>query len=169
MKQLKILTLMLALVLLFSLAACAQEAPKTSMETEGSQATLVTTEEEPTGTFAVILVTDEETSSIPVKRSDLQGESLLDLFFSEGYVDIFEADVTQEDYVMLNSLKGLTPDAAKNEYIAIYTTDKEIADVESAFTQPIEVDGKTYYGANFGVADIAPKNGEAYLFQIATF
>lgn len=169
MKHTKLLALLLAVVLLFALAACTKdEAPKTTTDPD-VQTTLATTEEKPQGSFTVVLVTEEETSALEVKLAELEGETLLDLFFTEAYKDRFEADVTQADYTMLNSLKGLVPDAANNEYIAIYTTDKEIADVEGTFTQPVEVDGKTYYGSNFGVADIIPADGESYLFRIASF
>ena len=177
MKQTKILAMLLALVMLFTFAACAKEeaqkpaqSAETVAETVATAAETATEETAAEGSVTVLIVTAEGKETVEVALADLgEGATLLDALKAEPYAEQFQADITEGDYVMVNSVKGLVPDAANNEYVAIYATDMNFVDADSEFTTTAEVDGVTFYTTNVGAADLVLAAGESYLFQIATF
>ncbi|MBQ3866428.1 MAG: hypothetical protein II776_05950 [Clostridia bacterium] len=178
MKRMKILALVLTLVMLFSIAACANEgaqkttAPAETAATAQTAATEETAEAEKVLCTALIK-TEDGTTVVEIDLNELkEGATMLDAFKSDAYKGEFDADVEEGQYVMLNGLKGLTPDGTKNEYIAVYSTDTTtagIVDKDSEYTLTEEIGGTTYYTTMVGVADLTLKEGESYLFQIATF
>lgn len=179
MKQLKIVSLLLALVMLFSLAACSQEAvKKTTAPAETAEKTVqtageATTAAEETADEATVKVLIADEGSVQERTVDLadlkEGATLQDAITSEAYADVFEATL---DNGMITAIGGLEPDASKSEYIFIYTTDtttEGIVDVGGEYTTTVELEGVTYYSANVGAGELTLAAGESYLFQIATF
>ena len=180
MKQIKILSLILALVMLFCLASCGTEVTQKTeeaktVETAAPAVTAETavTEEEPVAekTVKVLIAATDGTKTVEVKLSDLgEDATLADALKADAYKDEFDAEFS-EDGSMINAVKGIVPDTANGEYLFIYTTDTTtpgIVDTTSPYTTKVEVDGTVFYSANVGAGALVLAAGESYLFKTAT-
>lgn len=176
MKQIKILALVLALVTLFTFAACAkQETPAATGAPAETTVTAETAAPEETAAeevATVLVAAADGTKTVEMKLADLaEGATLADALKADAYKDEFGAEFS-EDGSMINALAGLVPETANNEFICIYTTDtttEGVVDVSSEWTTKVDVDGVTFYSANVGVGALTLVAGESYLFQIATW
>ena len=133
----KLSALLLALIMAFSLVACQMP------EEEGG---------EPVDKGKMTLVI-ERSNSIPyeVDLNDVKIEkglvSVLDYLKAKGKLDY------SMNGTILDSVGGLKNDAAKGEYIYIYTSVTEDADV-SQWAKTVEYEGKTLVSSGVGAADM---------------
>ena len=174
MKQIKLFSLILAVAMLLSLAACGTTPAKTTEPAETVTSAAQTAGNETPAkqeTCTIVIKDGDSVKTTTIDLTEFADEVMLqDVITDTKYVDKFNPDVSDGDYgAFLNSIAGLNPDATKNEYIAIYTTDADSGDAAGTYAAPITVEGKTYYSANFGISSLPVKANESYLFTIGSY
>lgn len=156
MKNKKILALLLSLVMLFCLVSCGEAKNSETGEApvKGEQ-----TVEEQVNVEIFLMMQNGDKQIHPcgvpagksVKMIDLINENP-DWGFS-----------WSGDY-FVERFNGAEPDSSKNEYIAIYTTDKAQSTGES-----VEIEGIEFYYAALGITGLELKDGQSYLFRVENF
>jgi len=114
-------------------------------------------------TLTVLFENGEETKSFSVRLADYpEGAKLYDVLKKETSMKA-EMDETTTPYV--TSLCGVTPDAAKNAYIAVYTS---LASDAWGNTQ-LERNGVTLFYAAVGIAELPLTEDAVYLFRVESW
>ena len=151
MKKLKFTAFLLAIffVAVLTVTACADNAAK------------------PVGASVL-----ENTEKLVVFEAMLTGGSLEDAMAEFKGAGEFTYEGTESEYgFYLTSVNGYTPDAAANEYWAVYTTLGEYEGVEYSNSEygTYDYNGKTCASASYGVSGIPMIEGELYVIAIATY
>lgn len=116
-----------------------------------------------------LLESGETIVLIEAKKTGGSLEDALKYFKDAGDIDY---SATDGDYgLMLNSLNGYTPNAASNEFIAIYTTLGTYEGVEYSSTEfgTYEYDGKVLGSAMYGVSGLPMIEGNLYVLTISVW
>ena len=146
-----LLTAILAIATVFSLAACNDE------ETSGD------------ATYA-LLVREEKLVVIEANSTGGSLEDALKYFKSAGELD-YTGSTSVEFGLMLESVNGYTPDSSKNEFWAVYTSLTEYEGVLYSGTDygSYEYEGTVCGSANYGVSGLPMIEGYLYVFAISTY
>jgi len=118
-------------------------------------------------TATVRVENGDEVETFTVKLSDYKdGATLYDVLST---TDDLHAvmDESDPDSPFVTAICDVTPDATKNEYIAMYSSlsGEAYAFGEAAF----ELDGVSFYYTAVGVADLPLLEGETYIFRLESW
>ena len=97
---------------------------------------------------------------VNVNIKDYEGKMLSDLLKAE------ESLGAKIEGTMLNEIKGLKNDFANNEFISIYSNLKEF---DGGYSDPIVLDGVTYYTTNVGINELPINKDAKYLFVVMKY
>ena len=147
-----LITLLLALTLIFSLCACG--ANNAAPENGG-------TEE-----YVTLVIAGEETVKYTVNLDNLsEGDGIIPLF---EYLRDTEGVAFEMNGTMVEMLGELTNDAAANSWIYIYTSVAADADI-SAYAKTVEYEGKTLTSSGFGANQMHLEGGAVIYVTTITF
>ena len=155
-KMKKILSLILAVVMLFCLVSCF-----TTTVAEQGDVTLVI--ENRDGSYTVYEAFLEDVSN--------KGEGVYGVlqYLMARETDPLVADVVDSTYgAYVNNIGGLNPDATKNEYVCIYTSLERDFDT-SDYVSVIEYEGTTLKTSGLGLTSMSAEQGTIILFRIETY
>ena len=151
-----LVVLALALSVAFGIVACKQEEPAPS-----------TINVESTGDSVVVGYSVDGAIVFTYSKAvlaDATGKHVKDYFDALVTKGLLTYDAPGG---FVSTIFGKGVDSSKNEFWAFYTTDTEKSSDD--YGDPIEIDGKTYHSASYGIVDMPLKAGESYAFKVATW
>ena len=101
-----------------------------------------------------------------VGESDVTAEAVLAYLQDQGGLSLDWTDSTYGKYI--NAIGGITPDASKNEYIEVFTSNTNFQGTWAGVTV-IEAGDITLKSASVGISELAVVAGDVIYFELATF
>ncbi|MBR2018911.1 MAG: hypothetical protein IKA05_00765 [Clostridia bacterium] len=118
-------------------------------------------------TATVRVENGDKVETFTVKLSDYKdGAMLYDVLSTTDDLHA-EMDESDPDSPFVTAICGVTPNPAKNEFVAMYSSlsGEAYAFGEAAF----ELDGVSFYYTAVGVADLPLLEGETYIFRLESW
>ena len=124
---------------------------------------------EPTGVKVTLVEAKEKLIVIRADSSYGALDDALKALKADGKISYEEQTGDYGSYI--TAIGGYTADATKNEFVAIYSTLKEMDGVVYSTTEygSYEYDGKTLGSASFGASGMPLIESELYILAIATY